>query len=129
MTPRQKEEIAVLSTWKLIALIGEKIIRSNNATTTAIITAIILGFSYFAYSNFAPPKVEMQIQDVQNDITKIKSDISFEVIEKIKMQADISTMKTNIKDLKDDMKEGFKGIGDKLDENNRVVKTIDKNTK
>lgn len=90
-----------------------------------LITGILSVFSWmgmFAYQNFSFPKDDKRIDLIQEYIDNDKS-------EKAVMKNDMGTMKESIKEIKSDMKEGFKALGDKMDENNRIVKVVRENTK
>jgi len=95
----------------------------------AICISIILGSATFAYNNIAIPKDSKRIDVIQSDIIEIKSELSSGNIEKAVIKNDVASMKKSIDELKELFKDGFNQLNDKMNENNRIVKSVDKNTK
>ncbi len=103
-----------------------------NSTEKWILTVVLSGFTYlgiFAYNNVSLPKDDKRIEDIQNHIELIEDKLNATAIEKAVMRNNILLMKEDIKEVKNDMKEGFRDLGNKMDENNRIVKVVRENTK
>lgn len=80
------------------------------------------GLGVFAINNYSLPKDNERLIAIEE---YMKNDR----FEKAIMRADVDRFKVDLKEIKDDMKEGFKTLSNKMDENNRIVKIVKETVK
>jgi hypothetical protein len=99
-----------------------KQIRNGEGWILGIIITAFSGLGVFAVNNYSLPRDNERIESLEE---YMKTDRS----EKAVMRSDVDRFKQDLKEIKGDMKEGFKALSDKMDENNRIVRIVKENTK
>src|ERR1035441_2174285 len=103
------------------------IVKKGKETTiiTGLVLASIIGLCSFIWSKATPPAEEIKINAMQIDIKEMKDCRLNEAVEKAIMKNDILYLKNGFNKI--DTK--IDKLGDKMDENNRVIKSVNENTK
>lgn len=95
----------------------------------SLIIVALSTLTAFTYNNLSLPKDDARLEILEKYKEEDKAYKAKCETQKALMGADVERVKRDLTDIKLDMKDGFKALSDKMDENNRIVRIVKENTK